>query len=50
MDEEASKSTEDVVEFQLEPDSELRFEIESKSKKVAVQVTFSNINKISINY
>lgn len=50
MDEEASKSTEDVVEFQLEPDSELRFEIESKSKKVAVQVTFSNIDEMWITY
>lgn len=35
-----------VQEFKLEPDSELRFELESKNEKVTLEVRFINIMKL----
>lgn len=37
-----------LQEFKLEPDSELRFEVESKNEKVVLEVSFSW--KIQVKY
>lgn len=38
-----------LQEFKLDPDSELRFEVESKNEKVVLEVMFTEIGAIWLN-